>query len=360
MKSCHLCSLILILLFIHLPAAGIFAQDVNHHTFTPAPEILAPGLTGAAFPDTRFAENSNHPSQSLQPEPSDVVVKEDSPQNERIRLEYELDAYYSNIGLYIGLTDKPIPDAGEKPEFEIYKDLLFSSYIPRYFVIEAAVFPMPNLGVYLKDNAPDFYESGEIANNLNMVKAVTAGFEEPYALSAFLGNVVSFTMPGEKHKSGNFGYMGYMVSIGNYNIKDNVLVQDDWMEVEWKIKGDRKFSTHDLRWSFRVGAKLHGHPDIKDTIYISIRRSRLTFEVSPDSIFNNSGFEYTYDMDTKTFSPVRHYLVVDKKWPIKDKKMGFSFAVGFVWQGAEKYTGSLKDKDEKEDFQIILRPNIIF
>ncbi len=278
----------------------------------------------------------------------------------RVRLESELDAYYSSIGLYINLTDAPIPDAGEKPELQVYRDLLFSSLIPRYLVLEASAFPMPGAGVLVKDHANDFYDETQVSNNLNLVKAVTAGFEEPYALTVFLGNVVAFTRPGEKKKDGNFGYMGYLVSAGNYTIKDNSLVRDKWTEVEWKIKGDRKFSTHDLHWSFRVGGKIHGNPFIKDVVYLSVRRSRLDFEDSQASFINNSGFEYTIDMDSRTFTPIRHYFVVDKKWPLKEEKMGFSFAVGFVWEGESKYTGELEDKEKRKKWQILLRPNILF
>ncbi|MBI5969925.1 MAG: hypothetical protein HY884_02085 [Deltaproteobacteria bacterium] len=280
--------------------------------------------------------------------------------NKRIRIEPELDAYYSSIGLYISLTDAPIPDAGEKPELQIYRDLLFSSLIPRFLVLEASAFPMPGAGVLIKDHASDFYDSTEVMKNLNLVKAVTAGFEEPYALTAFLGNVVAFTRPGEKKKDGNFGYMGYLVSAGNYTIKDNSLIRDHWTEVEWKIKGDRKFSTHSLHWSFRVGGKLHGNSFIKDVVYLSVRRSRLDFEDSPASFINNSGFEYTIDMDSQTFTPIKHYFVVDKKWPLKEEKMGFSFAVGFVWEGASKYSGDLADKDKRKKWQLLLRPNILF
>ncbi|MBI5047339.1 MAG: hypothetical protein HZB54_00105 [Deltaproteobacteria bacterium] len=277
----------------------------------------------------------------------------------RVSLEYEIDAYYSNIGLYISLTDQPIPDAGEKEELEIYKDLLFSSYIPRFLVLEAAVFPMPNLGVYLKEDAGDLYKEANISENLNLVKAITAGFDEPYAFSVFLGNVVSFTRPGEKWKQGNFGYMGYLISVGDYHIKDNDLIKDNWCELEWKIKGDRKFSTHDLHWSFRVGGKLHDNADIKNAIYLSLRRSRLDLEES-GSILKNSGFEYTFDMDMKTLDPLRHYLVVDKKWPFKGPKIAFSLAVGFIWEAAKRYTGSLRSKGDGDDFQIIIRPNILF
>lgn len=286
--------------------------------------------------------------------------EEPKPDNGRVRIETELDAYYTNAGIYISLTDAPIPDAGEKPEYEIYSNLLLSSYIPRFLVLEAAVFPMPNLGVYLKDNARSFYDNGDVTHDVNLVKAVTAGFEEPYALSLFLGNVVSFTRQGERHRSGNFGYMGYLVSVSNYNIKDNKLIPDKAVELEWKIKGDRKLPTKDLHWSFRVGGKIHGNPEIKDVVYLSLRRSRLDFVDATDSLFKNSGAEYTIDLDSKTFKPLRHYFVVDKKWPLKDEKMGFSFAVGFIWQGAEKYSGSLADKGRKNEFQVVLRPNIEF
>lgn len=285
---------------------------------------------------------------------------EEARENNSVRVETELDAYYSDIGLYVSLTDQPIPDAGEKPEIEVYKDLLFSSLIPRFLVLEAAVFPMPNLGVYLNDNARDFYDKGDVTSDINLIKAVTAGFEEPYALSLFLGNVVSFTRAGEKHESGNFGYMGYLASVSNYNIHNNKLIPDKSLELEWKIKGDRKLPTHTLHWSFRVGGKIHGNRDIKDVVYISLRRSRLDFEAAADSFFKNSGAEYTVDLDSKTFKPIRHYFVVDKKWPVKDRKMGISFAIGFIWQGAEKYSGSLADAKRGDEYQVVLRPNIEF
>src|SRR3989338_9745802 len=103
-------------------------------------------------------------------EDEEPVKKQDEITGKKVSVEYELDAYYSNIGLYINLTDEPIPDAGEKEEFEIYRDLLYSSYIPRFLVLEAAVFPMPNLGVYLKDDRSEFYKSTDISSNLNIVK----------------------------------------------------------------------------------------------------------------------------------------------------------------------------------------------
>ena len=274
-------------------------------------------------------------------------------------LEYELDPYYSSVSIYISLTNAPIPDVGEKAEVEIYKDMLLRSYLPRFILFEASVNPLPVLGVAVKSNMRDFYDWSEVSGSFNLVQAVTAGFEEPYAFSVFLGDVVNFVRPGEEVKSSNKGYMGYLVSAGNYHIKENELVRDDWYEFEWKIKGDREFASLSTHWSFRIGAKVHENNEITDVLYVSLRRSRVDFEASPYAIFENSGFEYTYDMSSRSLAPVRHYFLVDKKWPLKSVKAALSVALGFVYDTDRKYSGSLNES-KGSSFQIILRPNIEF
>jgi len=154
--------------------------------------------------------------------------------------------------------------------------------------------------------------------------------------------------------------MGYLLSVGDYHIRDNELILDKWAEVEWKVKGDQKFESYKLSWSYRIGAKFHDHRDIKDVVYISLRRSRLDYKASARSIIDNSGIEYRYDMDMNSLSPVRHYFFVDKKLPWKEKHLAASIALGFIWEGSRKYTGSLRRKDRKGDLQLIIRPNIHF
>ncbi len=277
----------------------------------------------------------------------------------RFELVFEPGTYYTDLDLIIALTKEPIPQLGEKSEKEIYAALLSGSLTPRYLVLEASVNPLPYLGVYLKKNNGDFYDDAQLSGSFNWVKALTAGFEEPYAASVLAGNVVNFDIPGDEHSKG-LGYCGYLFSAGNYHIKDNELIHDRWWEVEWKIKGDRKSVVKKLNWSFRIGAKLHQNPNITDIIYLSFRRSRVDYIPEDSSIFNNSGFEYTFDMDRRTFDSIRHYFFVDKKWPLEDSKMVLSLALGFVWESNKKYTGALSTGREQDDFQFILRPNIEF
>ncbi len=192
-----------------------------------------------------------------------------------------------------------------------------------------------------------------------IIKSVTAGFEEPYAFSLFLGNVVDYSVAGNDEIKGK-GYGGLLYSRGTYHIKDNTLVRDDWWETEWKVKGDRKTPMRKLSWSFRIGAKMHNNPYITDIVYLSFRRSRLDYRATSTSLFNNSGFEYTLDMETRSFTPIRHYFLIDKKWPFEHRQMAFTLATGFVWESQRKYSGPLAADRPTSDLQIILRPNIEF
>lgn len=278
----------------------------------------------------------------------------------RIELVFEPDAYYTDLDLIISLTKAPIPQLGEMTESEIYKTLLSrAALLPQFLVLEASVNPMPYIGTYLKKHDGAFYDRAQISGNFNWVKSLTAGFEEPWAASLLAGNVANFYVPDSRDTKG-IGYSGYLFSAGNYHIKDNELIKDNWWEFEWKMKGDRKSPVKKLNWSFRIGAKLHGNPDITDIIYLAFRRSRVDYKSVGSSLFNNSGFEYSFDMDRRTLSSIRHYFFVDKKWPIENKQIALSLASGFVWESKRKYTGALSAGREKDDFQFILRPNIEF
>ena len=113
------------------------------------------------------------------------------------------------------------------------------------------------LGVYTKKYHRKTYDDAYVTDEFNYIKAMTAGFEEPYALSFFMGDVVTFTNPKGERESKNKGYLGYLLSLGDKHIKDNEIIDEEWYELEIKVKGDRDFDTHKLGYSFRLGIKMH-------------------------------------------------------------------------------------------------------
>jgi hypothetical protein len=267
---------------------------------------------------------------------------------------FEAGAYYTSAGLYLPLTREPVPHVGEHGEVDVYWALLPRSPVPRFLVLEASVNPMPCLGLLVRDRRRSFYDRSQLDQNTNLVRAVTAGFEEPWAASLFLGNVVSFDVRDRRDVEGK-GYFGIVLSGGNQHIKDNVAIDDPWLEAELKLKGDRKSPVKKLSWSFRIGTKLHANPDVVDTLYVGIRRSRVDYVDAPWYVAN-SGVEYRFDAALDG-TPLRHYFLVDKKWPYKT--VAPSIAVGVLWDKGRSYVGKLA-VDTPERVQFLFRPNVEF
>ena len=290
----------------------------------------------------------------------------------RFIIDYELGFYYSNTFIMYNLTEKPVPEAGEKNELSVYSELFFSSHLPRFVLLEASVNPMPLAGVGLREGTPELYNRANAGKNLNLIQAITAGFEEPYAVSFFMGNVMQFSRTGRELEEGNLGYMGWLLSYGTHHILDNYLVEDHWFEIEWKVKGDRNFPDHILSWSFRFGGKIHLNEEITDVMYVAARRSLADFTTSGFSLFRNTGIEYRMDFDPLDAAVIRHYFTVDKKVPfiigerfegkkLVPRRFAFVLALGFIWEANQKYSGSLKAlRGEKPNWQFVIRPNVEF
>ena len=217
---------------------------------------------------------------------------------------------------------------------------------------------MPLFGVYLKsDEGEGLYSDMKITKELNLVEVATAGFEEPYAISLFLGNMVKYDAAdgsGTKSK----GFMGYLASYGHLHIRNNKFVDDRWGEFEWKIKGDQILEDRNLSWSFRVGLKFHDNPNITDEFYVAIKRERVQRTGDIYSWIQNGGIEFKIRMDQESGDTIGQQLIVDKKIPIKSKDWVLSLGIGFIRDTANKYSGPLKINESTTSF--VLRPSLSF
>lgn len=286
----------------------------------------------------------------------------DAEEFQRVKTEFEIDPYYTSVGLYTNLTQKPIPNLGEKTEWEIYRELASKFYLPRTLVIEASINPLPLFGTVVRSQRPEFYQSMNVNRNLNLVQAVTAGFEEPWAASFFLGNVVAFQSARSPYSGKRHGYTGFLVDAGNFHIKDNVMVPDPWVQTEWKFKGEQFLKQRTLLWSARFGAKFHQNQDIANSFYVAFRRSRTDFGGGKNWLLHNSGIEYIFDMAQRDLEGIRHYFLVNKKLPLPSLRMALSLSAGFVWTADKKYSGTLADASDPDRgrFQILFQPNLEF
>lgn len=273
-----------------------------------------------------------------------------------VELEYELDPYYSNVGLFIPFETDSIPTVELKNEPQIYITLLKDIFTPRFFVVELSANPLPILGVYLNEEESEFYDEMDLSKDLNLVAALTEGFEEPYALSFFLGNVIKFTLPKKKNSEAiNKGYSGFLISVGDRHIRSNQQFNDQWYEIEWKLKGDRRIDNIYHSFSFRVGIKRHDRVDISDSYYFGLRRELFNSKIGEYQFGKNVGTDLRLDFSRENDSLIQSQIFFDKHWPTT--KGEFTFGIG-IKKIKDKYHGALDYLNE--DLQLILRPGFKF
>lgn len=281
-------------------------------------------------------------------------------QSKKTEVVWEWDPYYTDVDVNLPLTSKPIPTISSDNEAAIYRDLITGSLVPRYMLLEASVYPMPILGTYLNTHTPSIWNAGRLGNGgINVFSSATAGFQEPWALSAFFGNIANLVKPGEDTPGENLGYTGYLISAGAQHIKDDVFVQDKWYEVEWKIKGKLDYPDEKLDWSFRVGAKFNANPDITDVTYIGIHRSNLDFHQPFLSWLANSDADLQIQFSQHGGKPLYEEFVIGKKYPVEGQDYSITLDLGLVWESPDEYQGVLRDGNSSS-LTIVFRPSVEF
>lgn len=273
-----------------------------------------------------------------------------------VEIDYEIDPYYSNIGFFIPLDEEEIPTIELANEPEIYLSLLKNAFTPRFFVLELSVNPLPILGVYMNEQQNELYSKGQLTENLNLISALTEGFEEPYAVSFFLGNVIKFTLPNQKHlKAINKGYSGILLSVGDQHIRSNNQFSDHWYEFEWKLKGDRRIENIYHSFSFRVGVKNHENVNIQDSFYFGVRREFFNSKIADYHYYDNIGVDIRFDFSQESNDLIHALLFIDKHWPTENGELSFGIGLSTV---DDKYLNKLESLNQ--DLQLILRPSIKF
>ena len=273
-----------------------------------------------------------------------------------VEFDYEVDAYYSNVSAFIDLDrDANITDGSKMTELELYKSLFFDSFSPNIFLMEISVHPMGIAGLYFRDANEDLYTKVKV-QDFNIIKALTAGFAEPYSFSFFLGHMMVFSKKNSTRPGNNRAYTGILFTVGDKIIKDNKSYDDGWLNIEFKLKGTRDKVNADLDWSFRVGSRVHQNGNFTDSLYIGARRKSIDYDKSIFSLIYNSAFSSMIAISADTFNIIEGELIVDKVYPTSVEGLSLSFGVGYLFTSDEKYLGALKDEGV-DNHQLIFRPN---
>lgn len=268
-------------------------------------------------------------------------------------------AYATDLDVALPLTRKPIPVIESDEDATLYDALLSDWLVPHYMQLGAQIFPVPVLATVLKSHSPHTYKKGDLGNTgVNLVESSSTHYQDPWSVSAFLGNIADLQAPGQDHPSGN-GYTGWLLSAGAQRIKDNVLVQDKWYDVEWQIRGGLASDQEKLGWNFRIGARLNANPYVADATYIGIARDDLDFRAPFLGWLNNSHIDIQIDVANHGGRMLRNHFIIGKKFPFPEHGYAFTLDTGFVWDSFSEYSGPLRD-NPKSDYTLVLEPGIEF
>ncbi len=283
------------------------------------------------------------------------------------------DIYKPFASIYFNMRRLEKPVALQKgEEGEIYLQLERRLLLPSYLLFQITGYPLSALSSYLETDRYNSYNRFKTYADLNIMRSIGAGFEEPYAFSAFLGNAVFLayqdSSENRKKQSGS-ALAGFLVSTGKHQIYNNIYLHDSWYQIEMMLVGNlNEPKKRRVFWNFRIGFKSHQNDFLRDKFTLSVERSHTEWKASPWSFFKNTVFKY------KAYFPLQRNgekkisdlqsISIGKKIPVTlfNRTVFPVFSFGVRWEWIRHYDHALKKFDPIGSRQLtwLIQPNIEF
>ncbi len=221
---------------------------------------------------------------------------------------------------------------------------------PRYLLLQGTWYPLATLSSFMETYHRQQFDRVEVAD-FNVLRSLGSGTEEPYALSLLLGNIVFLGYPERKDSSttrirpAGSSLAGLLVSAGQRHIHDNILVRDQWWQVELILTGtSRRTGEHRLHWNFRVGVKTHSTALAPDVVVLSLFRDHTSWQKKRPFLLANSRMQYEAhfpcgDQEQQMPFTVRQLLSYGKKIPlhVAGRTVFLRLGGGVVWEWVRRY-----------------------
>ncbi|MDZ7264327.1 MAG: hypothetical protein ONB16_07060 [candidate division KSB1 bacterium] len=257
-------------------------------------------------------------------------------------------------------------------EQEIYHRLSQRLLLPTYVLLQGTAYPLAALSSVLETDHWQLYNRFQTPLGLNVVRTIGAGYEEPYALSVFLGNILLLVhsdslKPGWRQAGSALA--GFLISYGHHQIHNNIYFPDRWYQLELMLIGNFKEpGQRRLSWNFRLGGKFHQKAFMQDMITISMERSHSDWRYRGWSLARNSIFKYQGYFPSSFSENKSHaglqLLSMGKKFPIAifQRKLFFTLAGGLRWEWVRFYNHDLGQFADLPMKQVtwLIQPNIEF
>ena len=248
-------------------------------------------------------------------------------------------------------------------EIGIYKKLGQQIFFPSYLLFQTTAYPLSALSSYLETDHINYFDKFQLFNDINILRSIGAGFEEPYAFSIFLGNILFLAYYDSsqiKRRQSGSALAGFLITTGRHQIYNNIYIYDEWYQFELMLIGNlNEPLTRRISWNFRIGARFHENRLLRNMFTLSIERSHTDWRKTGWSFVKNSVFKYQglFPMPStndKTPSATQLFLY-GKKFPLNlfDRKVFFILSLGLRWEWVRFYNHDLKEFNNDPSSQLI-------
>ncbi|MCH7940250.1 MAG: hypothetical protein IID13_10985 [Candidatus Marinimicrobia bacterium] len=185
--------------------------------------------------------------------------------------------FVSYASLFLTRYDNRDIAIWQENEFRLYRDLLVRSIRrPRYLLLEATAYPLADISAWLQTAAPLTYRRFNLGKEFNLVRSLGAGFQEPWSVSLFLGQIDDFweLTDDDQLVVASSGISGLVLTAGWQQFFDNAVVPAGWLKAEWKLKGRGSHGSLQRSWNLNVGYRWYGLRQLDNPLIFSFRRQR--------------------------------------------------------------------------------------
>ncbi len=100
--------------------------------------------------------------------------------------------YKTYASLFVDLDKKEEVIFWDDDEFGLYRELAKRSIKPGYVLLEITGYPLASLSASMEERKNEEYHRFDIGENFNLLKNFSAGQQEPWSVSLFLGQLATF------------------------------------------------------------------------------------------------------------------------------------------------------------------------
>lgn len=249
----------------------------------------------------------------------------------------------------------------------MYRQIWRQAQRPTHLLLEITAYPLAWLTADLHQYHPDVFDLFTLTGKLNLLASLAGSEREPYSLSLFWGQLLSFvymdTTDSIRYSSG--GVCGWVLTKGWVEIFDNYPVHAHWYRLEWKLKGGVDYADVRHKWEIKIGYRWYGLPWMDNDFLLAFKREKFSPNNKEQRWYDNSRVELELHLPSTDLHGGCSYAkyILGKVFPYKKYLLGTSLGVCYerrkIYTDKKGTANALSEHPKQIIWSFIFQPLLI-